>query len=218
MALTPNGQLMLSVRELSSAAIARHQSFAWFSNDGEHWSLPAKIGDPTNALAVVWHDHTAFSVGYDTAGQTLSASTEAPDGRNFTTSSTISSTSNQPMNRAGIPAGSTCLCSAAGWQTGNGLLGKAGRLTPWSWRTSARKLAVAMMLAGWPAYRRCPIYDGKVRTSVIEVDEATQIRELLALPSGGDCSYPGLVCTTGCSGQLYFPTKAKTSIYSPKLN
>src|SRR6266536_3133006 len=54
--LTPDNQLMLSgAAALHQPAAFKHQSLAWFSNDGREWSDPVKIGDPNVWLwRVTW--------------------------------------------------------------------------------------------------------------------------------------------------------------------
>src|ERR1044072_1818689 len=45
--VTPENQLMLSgAGALHQPAPFKHQSLAWFSNDGREWSAPINIGDP----------------------------------------------------------------------------------------------------------------------------------------------------------------------------
>jgi hypothetical protein len=63
------------------------------------------------------------------------------------------------------------------------------------------------------------LYDKKVRTSVGLLEpEKVQFTELLALPSGGDCSYPGLVYRDGILWMSYYSShEGKTSIYLAKI-
>ena len=63
------------------------------------------------------------------------------------------------------------------------------------------------------------LYDDPVRTSVCEVDlEKGHLHEMLALPSGGDTSYPGLVWRDGLLWVSYYSShQGKTSIYLAKV-
>jgi hypothetical protein len=91
----------------------------------------------------------------------------------------------------------------------------------WSWRDVGVKI-------GGPALLRLPdgrliagvrLYDGKVRTALVEVDaEAGKLRELVALPSGGDSSYPGLVWHEGVLFVSYYSShEGKTAIYLARM-
>jgi hypothetical protein len=59
------------------------------------------------------------------------------------------------------------------------------------------------------------LYDGKVRTSLCSIDPAGgALKELVALPSGGDTSYPGMVVHDGTLWVSYYSShEGKTSIY-----
>jgi hypothetical protein len=64
------------------------------------------------------------------------------------------------------------------------------------------------------------LYDPPVRTSLCWVDvEAGQLREFLALPSGGDTSYAGLVEHDGLLWVSYYAShEGKTQIYLAKVD
>jgi hypothetical protein len=63
------------------------------------------------------------------------------------------------------------------------------------------------------------LYDGGARTSLCAIDiERGQLTELLALPSDGDTSYPGLVYHRGLVWMSYYSShEGRTSIYLAKL-
>ena len=63
------------------------------------------------------------------------------------------------------------------------------------------------------------LYDGKVRTSLSWIDpEAGAMQEFLALPSGGDTSYAGLVWHEDLLWVSYYSShEGKTSIYLAKV-
>ena len=84
------------------------------------------------------------------------------------------------------------------------------------------------MKIGGPALLRLPdarliagvrLYEGKVRTSLVQIDENTgKLTELLALPSGGDSSYPGLVWHEGTLFMSYYSShEGKTAIYLARV-
>ena len=63
------------------------------------------------------------------------------------------------------------------------------------------------------------LYDGKARTSLCWIDvEDGRLDEFLALPSGGDTSYPGMVLHDGVLWVSYYSShEGKTSIYLAKV-
>lgn len=63
------------------------------------------------------------------------------------------------------------------------------------------------------------LYDKKVRTALCWVDpKAGTIKEFLALPSGGDTSYAGIVFKDGLLWISYYSShEGKTSIYFAKV-
>ncbi len=63
------------------------------------------------------------------------------------------------------------------------------------------------------------LYDGKVRTSVCEVDaQQGTLTEKLTLPSGGDTSYAGMVLEDDMLWISYYSShEGKTSIYLAKV-
>ncbi len=63
------------------------------------------------------------------------------------------------------------------------------------------------------------LYDGKRRTVIGLLEpEKVLFTELLTLPSGGDCSYPGLVYRDGILWMSYYSShEGKTSIYLAKI-
>jgi hypothetical protein len=67
--LTPDGRLMLTgaAAHNNPGDMPRHQTMAWFSDDGEAWDGPHPIGDRGFWLwRVTWHDGVPYSVGYST--------------------------------------------------------------------------------------------------------------------------------------------------------
>ena len=63
------------------------------------------------------------------------------------------------------------------------------------------------------------LYDKKVRTSLCALDaEAGKLTELLALPSGGDTSYPGLVWHDDMLWVSYYAShEGKTNVYLARV-
>ena len=76
-----------------------------------------------------------------------------------------------------------------------------------------------LQLPNGPIVAGTRLYDGKVRTSLSWLDpEAGKLVELLALPSGGDTSYPGLVWHDDLLWMSYYSShEGKAAIYLAKI-
>ena len=224
--VTPGGQLMLSgAGALHQPATAKHRSMAWFSEDGRRWTDPAVIGEPNQWLwRTTWHRNTAYSIGYDTAGEEFIRLYTSKDGRDF-----------QPLVPRLFDEGhpnetsivfqpddiALCLLRRDG-SPGTGKLGAAEPpYTNWVWKDLGAKI-------GGPYLLRLPdgrllaavrLYDGSVRTSLAWIDPRTgKLTECLKLPSGGDTSYAGLVLHEGLLWVSYYSShEGKTSIYVAKV-
>ena len=63
------------------------------------------------------------------------------------------------------------------------------------------------------------LHDGGVRTSLCWIDpQSGKLAEFLKLPSGGDCSYAGLVFHTGLLWVSYYSShEGRTAIYLAKI-
>lgn len=225
--VTSDGKLMLSgAVALTQPAAHKHRSLAWFSRDGRLWSEPVVIGDPNLWLwRTTWHRRRAYSIGYDTAGETFVRLYVSDDGRTFRTlvprlfeegHPNESSIVFQPDDTA------LCLLRRDGDAAATGKLGLARPpYTTWEWKDVGAKI-------GGPHMIRLPdgrlvaavrLYDGAVRTSLGWIDSASgRFTEFLKLPSGGDCSYPGLVWHGGLLWVSYYSShEGKTSIYLAKV-
>ncbi|MBK8001553.1 MAG: exo-alpha-sialidase [Verrucomicrobia bacterium] len=224
--ITPDGELMLSgAVALPQPSPIKHRSLAWFSRDGSTWSEPSVIGDTNQWLwRTTWHKGTAYSVGYDTIGEKFVRLYSSKDGRKFDTLVPRLFEEGYP-NESSIVflPNDTALCLLR--RDGNPGSGKLGLAKPpytaWDWKDLGVKI-------GGPHMLRLPdgrlvagvrLYDGKVRTSLVWIDESTaKLTEFLPLPSGGDSSYAGLVLEDGLLWVSYYSShEGKTSIYLAKV-
>ena len=85
--VTPEGMLLLSgAAALHAQSVARHQTMAYFSDDGRTWSEGVPIADPNFWLwRVTWHKGTCYGIGYATVeegGRSIRLYKSA-DGRTF---------------------------------------------------------------------------------------------------------------------------------------
>jgi hypothetical protein len=227
--VTPDDRLMIvavAASDRKPSGEARHQSMVWFSRDGSTWDEGHAVGDPDFWLwRVVWHEKTAYGVGYGTTERAkLVRFYKSHDGITFDPVISRLFEGGYP-NESGLVFldDGTCLCLLRrdeGSRTG--MLGTAQRpYTAWSWRD----LGVAI---GGPQMIRLPdgrlvagvrLYDKNVRTALGWIDpKAGTFREFLTLPSGGDTSYPGLGWHDGLLWVSYYSShEGKTSIYLAKV-
>lgn len=224
--LTPDGRLMLSgAVALGQPAEFKHQSLAWFSKDGMAWSQPVIIGDPNMWLwRTTWHKGTAYSIGYDTNGEKFIRLYTSSDGRGFAALVPKLFDEGHPNETLILfepDDKALCLLRRDG-DPGSGKLGIARPpYTKWEWKDLGAKI-------GGPHMIRLPdgrivaavrLYDGGVRTSLAWIDpDAGKLTEFLKLPSGGDCSYAGLVWHDELLWVSYYSShEGKTSIYLAKV-
>jgi len=234
--VTPTGELMLSgAVAWPQPGPVRHRSLAWFSRDGRAWSPPVELGDTNLWLwRITWNKRTAYSVGYDTAGEKFVRLYRSADGRHFDTLVPRLFEEGSPNESALVfaPDG-TALCLLRRDQapstgpgqapgTGTAMLGRAQPpYTNWVWRDLGLKI-------GGPDMLRLPdgrivaavrLYDGAVRTSLAWLEpDAGRLNEFLKLPSGGDTSYAGMVLDKGVLWVSYYSShEGKTSIYLARV-
>jgi hypothetical protein len=227
LSVTPKGELMLlAAGALHEKLRHTHQSLVWFSKDGKAWGEPVRVGDPDFWLwRAAWHKDTALGIGYPTnktdAGIRVYTSA---DGRKWDMIVPNAMDKDYPNETATVfdadGTATTLLRRDKGSATGQ--LGTAKPpYTSWTWNDLGVRV-------GGPALIRVPdigliavvrLYDSKVRTAVCSIDPAAgKLTELLALPSGGDTSYAGLVWHDGLLWISYYAShEGKTSIYLAKV-
>lgn len=224
--VTADHRLMLTgAVALEQPAEFKHQSLAWFSDDGTKWNEPVVIGDPNMWLwRTTWHKGTAYSIGYDTSGEKFIRLYTSDNGRKFETLVPTLFDEGYPNETSIVfQADDTALCLLRrDGEPGSGKLGVARPpYTKWDWKDLGAKI-------GGPHMIRLPdgrlvsavrLYNGAVRTSLAWIDaDAGQLTEFLKLPSGGDCSYAGLVWHDGLLWMSYYSShEGKTGIYLAKV-
>ncbi|MEV4495984.1 exo-alpha-sialidase [Micromonospora arborensis] len=196
----PDGRLQL----LAAAAIGEtsktFQTVTWISADGYDWGDPTPVGEPgVWVWRAAWHDDAMYGVGYATRAPRFARLYRSADGVDLEPWVPTLFEGGYP-NESGLvfdPDGTAfCLLRRDG-DDGSAQLGRA-RPPYREWRWSDLGVQV-----GGPALLRLPdgsllagvrLLDGAVRTAICAVDpERGELTELVALPSGGDTSYPGLV-------------------------
>ena len=224
--ITPKGELMLTTAgAYRDQKPVMHESFSWLTRDGKTWEGPFTIGDKNMWLwRVTWNKGTAYSVGYDTAGEKFARLYKSSDGRKFDVLVSRLFEEGYP-NESGMVFldDDTAICLLR--RDGAKATAQLGRAKPpyqdWTWQDLGTQVGGPHLIE-LPDKRLIAgirLYDGKVRTSIAEIDPATpKLTELLPLPSSGDSSYPGLVWHEGTLYVSYYSSHdGKTSIYLARV-
>jgi hypothetical protein len=237
--VTPDGELML----IGAAAFQEdgktvgHQTFTWFSADGESWSEEYPVGDRDVWLwRCTWnpHDQTAYGIGYGTAsnaGRVRLRLYHSKDGRTFDTLAAELLPDDTRPNETSIlfrsDAVAHCLLRRDGVEK-SALLGVADPpYRKWDWKDLGVRIGGPHMieLPDGRTVAAVRLYDRPVRTALCWLDpEEGKLDEFLVLPSGGDTSYAGLVWHEGHLWVSYYsghePNQShqKTAIYLAKVS
>lgn len=195
----PDGRLMLyGAGALHDKRQQSHQSFAWFSANGLDWSEPVAIGEPNFWLwRLAWFKQQALAMGYHCGQPWMVRAYQTQDAKNFI-----------PLSQAiyqGSYANESAICfepDGTAWcllrrDPENGLLGVTkAPYTDWQWSDIGCRIGGPAMirLADGQLLACVRLYDQRVRTSLCKLDRLTgKLTEWQVLPSGGDCSYAGMV-------------------------
>ncbi len=223
--VTPDGRLMLSgAAALHQPEPIRHQSLAWFSDDGETWSEPVKVGDPNLWLwRVSWRGDTGYGIGYSTVADKFIRLYRTVDGgrtyERLVGDLGVEGYPNETSIIFGDDGAALCLLRR---DPAEGMLGASRPpYTEWRWRGVGTRIGGPDMIA-LPDGRLVAVvrlYDGGARTSVCSIDaDSGKLTELFRLPSGGDTSYAGLVWHERLLWVSYYAShEGKTSIYLARV-
>lgn len=223
---TPSGELMLTAaaahRTKDNERNVNHDSVVFFSKDGRTWSAPQKIGAANDWLwRATWHKQQVLMVGYPTVAPNNGAARlySSTDGRTFEQLIPEFVKEGFPNESTVIfQKDGTALCLVRRDAKGfNGLLGTARPpYKDWKWADVGARI-------GGPNFIELPngrligvvrLYDGKTRTSIVELNSNGGIKELEKLPSNGDSSYAGIQLHKGELWISYYSShEGKTSIY-----
>ena len=224
--VTPDDRLMISGAEAFHDPLeGRHQSLAWFSENGIDWTAPTEIGDRDVWLwGVHWHQQTAYSIGYSTVDRRFVRLYRSTDGQRFEPVRPILREGPYYNESAIRFVGQTAYCllrrddppATAAW----------GRsqfpFREWTWVDMGVRIGGPSLIvvpgesedkATWLATVR--LYEPAPRTVVCEIEPNTgRMTEMLTLPSGGDTSYAGMVWHDNQLWISYYSShENKSSIY-----
>lgn len=231
LSITPEGQLMLvaggsvyrGTKQLQGA-----QPRVAFSNNGRDWSPPRQVLEDGEWLwRVTWHEGRAYGVSYHVA---LQPSGSRPRLQLFRSANGTDWKSIAAFTLTGFPNEATLRFQRDGTAL---MLVRRDAGDQGGWIGSSRppyadwKFAPTPVRIGGPNFIELPdgtlvaggrdYAAGKVTCALFEMTPES-LKPVLALPSGGDCSYPGLVWHDGLLWVSYYSShEGKSSIYLAKV-
>ncbi|MEV4657291.1 sialidase family protein [Micromonospora sp. NPDC049301] len=224
--LRPDGRLQLLAAAATGETTKTFQTVTWLSTDGHAWGDPVPVGEPgVWVWRAAWHDGAMYGVGYATREPRFARLYRSVDGIDLEPWVPTMFEGGYP-NESGLvfePDGTARCLLRRDQGSATAQLGWArAPYREWSWTD----LGVQV---GGPTLLRLPdgrllagvrLLDGEVRTAVCAVDpERGELTELVALPSGGDTSYPGLVWHDDLLWVSYYSThEGRTCVYLAEVS
>ncbi|MGQ9649517.1 MAG: sialidase family protein [Phycisphaerae bacterium] len=198
-----------------------------FSKDGRQWSVPQRVlTDGEWLWRVTWHDGRAYGVSYDgvskgKAGEWPLTLWSSEDGIHYEriTALEVTGRPNETTLRF-MPDGEMIALVRREGGNAHGWIGRSRiPYTEWTWHEIRHRL-------GGPNFIRLP--DGRMwaasrsygqeSKTVLAALSPTTYEPVLTFPSGGDCSYPGLVWHDNLLWMSYYSShEGKTSIYLARV-
>ena len=235
--VTPDNRLMLvmggSVYE--NKKLKERQPRVAFSENGRNWTAPRRVLDKGDWLwRVTWHKDHAYGITYK---NTVKAG--SPNEWTVTLVASEDGTAFRPVARLAVPGhpneatvrflpNDNCVAlvrreGLASNADKDAWIGQSSPpYTDWRWHSAGMQiggpnflvLPSGVMVASGREYRAKP----DTNKTFVGPMTLEAIKAELILPSGGDCSYPGLVWHDGLLWMSYYSShEAKTSIYLAKI-
>jgi len=231
LSVTPADRLMLVGGACDRPASPNTGTVVSLSDDGYHWTAPRVVVDPGWWLwQVQWRENACWGFAYLAFGYPRERGygeklLKSTDGINWTVHV------ENAIDRGGSPTEAAIRFNVGGSAYAlvrrNGesaLLGKSsGDLTSWKWYDLGDDSVgfggpnLVHTPHGWIGGGR--MHDEGANMSLTYIDvENSRMERILKLPSGGDCSYPGLVWYDDMLYVSYYSThEGKTSVYLAKV-
>lgn len=234
LSITPDNRLMLTIggSVYRDKKLIERQPRVVFSKDGSTWTTPQRVLHKGDWLwRVTWHDSAAYGMDYGarTNSPWSLQIVESTDGKNFQPLQNLKVTSspNEATIRFLNNDGAVILARREGDPKGKGdrnaWIGVARPpYQDWTWHDAG-------LFIGGPNFIVLPngkmiasgrtqtVPRGPAKTFVGEMTEKSVTPDLI-LPSGGDCSYPGMVWHDNKLWLTYYSShEGKTSIYLAKI-
>ena len=242
LSLTPDNRLMIvcggSVY-LGTKELKGRRSRVMFSRDGRAWTRPQRVlGEGEWLWRVTWHEGIAYGAAYAEAD---SGPPSAIPGervlRLYRSRDAIGWELVTPLTIPGRPGETTLRFDASSGMTavvrreGEDRMGWVGRSAPpyrdWRWQVGDRRLGGPNLVAlpdrswviGTREYARPDSGSAQGAKMILTaLDEKGRTTPLITLPSGGDCSYPGMVWHDGELWVSYYSShEGKTAIYLARV-
>jgi hypothetical protein len=220
LSIAPDLRLMLT----AGVAFPKTQTLAWFSDNGRNWPEPAEIGQRNVWLwRVTWQRGRAYGIGYSATGKQFSRLYISRDGLSYDT--LVEDLFGQGLSSEGsllFLEDDTALCLLRRDEKGaSSVLGRARPpYRAWTWKELGLRLGGASLLRfGDRIVAAGSLSNGSGRMVLCRLDpEALALKELLALPSGGDTGGSGLAFHDGLLWVSYHSShEGKTGIYLAKV-
>lgn len=234
----PDGRLMMTggaahykPNESGRLTACDFQTFTAFSDNGIDWSQPRTVTDPGLWLwRLTWFRGTAYGIAYRPEESIRLLATQ--DGLRYDSiGSALLDTMapNEATIRFENDGRAYCLLRREGERTADGrytrvsaLLGKSSPpYQEWQWQDTGLYLGgpnfIKIGNGAWVAGGRTRI--GPARMTLLHLDVKSGVMKVLKhLPSGGDCSYPGMVWHNDMLWVSYYSThEGQSAIYLAKL-
>lgn len=220
LSITPAGKLLLlGAGALHNRTTQSYQSYIWQSDDGYQWSAAIPCGEANIWLwRLSWHsNNTAYTVGYKCGAPHFVRLYQSQDGQHFQPITDIYQGSYANESGLVFDNNHTAYCLLRR-DPEQGLFGTAQPpYTHWQWHETGHRIGGPQLIQ-LPDQRLLAcvrLYDNCVRTSLCLLDQHSgRLTEQLALPSGGDCSYAGMVVRNNRLFISYYSShEGKTAIY-----
>ncbi|MFO0789217.1 MAG: exo-alpha-sialidase [Pirellulales bacterium] len=230
LSIMPDGRLMaVGGAQIVAGKERRTGTFASYSSDGSTWTKPELILPPGRWMwGVTWHNGIAWGVSYGTPDRHgINSLLTSKDGRKFDTYVDKFFAEKEWPTEARIRFAKDGAAVCLQRVDGNPNLAWVGSAAPpykdWKWSNLERYIGgpnLAQLPSGeWIAAGRL-IENKKPRTALLYLDVAKgRATPILDLPSGGDCSYPGLLWHEGRLWMTYYSShEERTSIYLAQID
>lgn len=237
LSITPNGQLLLltagTIRDSDEKYLSL-QSYVAFSDDGENWGDLQKILEPHEWLwRITWYQGMAYGASYrrsdihDRKKEWLITLWESPDALHWhrIVYWDIQGHPNETTLRFTRSGTLIALVRRDGENDNRAYFGTSDPpYTEWIWKPLPYYIGGPNFIIGpqdtlWTAgrYLQFTPYGETEKVFVGTLDFQT-VNRLLILPSGGDCSYPGLLFHENALWVSYYSSHEGTSaIYLARL-
>ncbi len=239
LSVTPDNRLMLAMggSVYEGKKLVGRQPRVAFSKDGHAWTTPRRVLEEGDWLwRVTWHKGHAYGIAYRSTSRNAATSSAAADWsvRLFESTDGITYRLVTPLAVTGQPNEATvrflkngdCVALVRREGPGEDRAAWIGQSSPpyrdWQWRSAGMQIGGPnfIVLPGGKMIASGRQYGGKTTSNKTFVGRMSldAVKPELLLPSGGDCSYPGLVWHDGLLWVSYYSShEGKSAIYLAKV-